>query len=224
MTKRTVGGIFLVSVLVLSGTLLFRYYQNYRSLIELTKPTSGFEIVSSIQYTPSFPTPFAQVDGKGVWVVSTGKISNLMLKDHQSSEALGEASVLEMVTRDNRKRVEKMRFILQLSSISDPRRNLIPWVVSQASQLRSLAKPPGDALLSRDKLAQLFPEGSQWIFVPFLEPDSEAVLESLPEYRFYAQRYYGNDLDNIRSFIEADLLGSYKDPILVLDIFHFSKQ
>lgn len=213
----------LFSILLIAGFYSARYFFYLRPLAILTEPIANSEIVSQVEFTPSFLSSFARIEGRGILTVSTGKISHSVVKDRESGEVFGQAKILETFTRDNLGRIEKLEFIVQLSPSGNLSRNVIPWIISRASQFQSLPEPGYGEVLGEEALSQLFSKGSQWVFIPLLDLNSEGVFEALPEYRYYAQRYYGDEIGKFQNFVEAKLLGIYRNPILLLDIFYFSK-
>lgn len=212
--------LILVLALALAGFVAVRYYQDYRSLAALAEPLSPGEAVSDLLFTPSFPNPLAQLSGPGITVIATGKLSNFELVEAESGKTIGRASILETVTKDSAGKLKKLRFILQLSPTGDPQRNLIPWIIARAADLQGLSGTKSSEIATNDQLAQIFSRGSKWIFIPITDLSSDDIWKPLPEYQFYARSYYGDKLANFRAFIEDGLLGSWKKPILLLDIFY----
>ena len=212
--------LILISTLALVGFIAVRYYLDYRSSMVLTESISAGEGVSSVLFVPSFPSPFVQLNGTGILAVSTGEVSDSEFINAQSGETIGKASVLDTVTRDSVGKLKEIRFILQLSSIANSQRNLIPWINTRAFQLRKLLKPKSGENITNNQLAQIFPKGSKWILIPALDLDSIDIWETLPEYQFYVRSYYGGKLAKFRNFVERGLSGSWKMPIPLLDIFY----
>ncbi len=212
--------LILIATLVLIVLIAAKCYLNYRSSTALIESISTGEGVSSVLFSPSFPSSFAQISGPGILVVSTGKISNFKFVDEKSGKTIGKASILDAVTKNSAGKLKKIPFILQLSSTTDSQRNLIPWITAKASQLRKLPAPESGQYLTNSQLSQIFIKGSKWIFIPVLDLESAEIWESLPEYHFYVRSYYGEKLAEFRSFVENGLSGSWKRSVPLQDVFY----
>ena len=204
---------FIIAIILIAEAVLIVLGINYRKtqaereavLLDIGI-TVDISSVIDVELSPSFPTSFDTVDVTGIFLVSTGNISNLELKDGSTGEVIAQSSILETVAYDSNGKVKRLLFVLQLSPITSPDRNVMPWVVQK------------DEMLSNEQLAQLFPKGSPWLFIPFLNLGEDEVKEFLVEYGSYAQRYYRDSLSSLQDFINNGLVGGYSKPILLLDL------
>ncbi len=199
----------------------FRYWRDARESAELVSTILESEVVKDVRFVPSFSSSFTSLEGKGILAVSTGEVSRAKLRDRSTGKIIAESSVLKVVTKNNEGEAQRLLFVLQLTPINSPQRNLIPWITQKAAQLRSLSLSADNDLLTDEQLTQLFPKGSRWIFLPLIDLDSEEIQESIVEYSSYTQKYYGDTFSSLKTFIESDLSGRYSKPILLLDIFYY---
>ncbi|NIT04029.1 hypothetical protein GTO10_03825 [Candidatus Saccharibacteria bacterium] len=216
--------LILILILAVEAVLLVFGYNYWQEQNRLYGVLSGVEetlgVTSSANFSPSFPSSFETVSGTyGLSVVSMGRVSAIDLKSAQKREAVAKAGVLEVVTVNANGRTKKLNLAVQMASVADPQRNLMPWVAEKGAELASVELASADTMLSDTKLAEIFPEGSYLTFVPLTDLDREEIQESLPEYLSYASQYYGDALSKLKSFFDSNLSGSFNKVILVLDVF-----
>ncbi|GMR19390.1 MAG: hypothetical protein BMS9Abin34_527 [Patescibacteria group bacterium] len=217
VSQLKVAFILTVVVLLLAGG--FWYRRSVRSAKELVSSITSGSAVNKVGFQPSFPSSFVEWDGFGVTVVSTGQASDYEIRDRATSKVLASSQILETMSKGKDGKVKKIYFTVQLTPILSPQRSINSWIIKRAAEL-------GPQILSEDEpytletIKELFPRGSKWVFVPFLDLETEEVRKALLEYQFYAKAYYGKDLSKIRSYVENGLLGNWSKPIFPLDIFY----
>lgn len=224
-----IAAVLLVEVVLIVAGVYYRHRTNeYLTLTSGLTEDFGETAVLEIHLDkPSFPTSFTSMECLGFLTASTGKVSDYKMKDSNTGEVVALASVLETVARDrdNPTKPKVLSLVVQLVSISSPERNVIPWVVRRAAELRS-QEVPEDTPLTKEQLTQLFSKGTVWVFVPFLSLDKEET-DQLVEYSSYIARYYGGfsypKLENLvgEGADHHPTLGVASKPIPLLDIFQY---
>ncbi|GMR19067.1 MAG: hypothetical protein BMS9Abin34_192 [Patescibacteria group bacterium] len=226
-SKFLIGVIILVeAVLIVAGVT---YRQNFNRDFELVA-NEGFNrsAVLDIRDELSFPTSFTDIEIWGFQVASTGRVYEYTLKDAQTGDEFGVATVLDTVTRDrdDPDNLKRLPLVVQFSLSSDPSRNLMPWVSEKAAKLNPQDVAVGSDFLSTERIAQIFPQGGSWVFVPLLDLTREE-LGQIVEYIYYAQRYYGGTTyPDVEKLIKDSpdkhaLLGEAGKPIFILATFSY---
>lgn len=175
---------------------------------------------------PSFPTSFEGFDILGFQVASTGRVSKIKLKDSDSGKVIGEAAILETVTRDrgDPDNLIRLPLIVQFTPSSSPDRDVMPWVMEEAARLSSVSIPNSPPVLSKDQIEEIFPRGTIWSFIPLVDLSQE-YLDKTTELVSYAQKYYGGtahpQLEKLfqESPDRHPLLGEVSKPVFLLGIF-----
>jgi len=221
----------LIGLIVLIEAVLIVAGLTYRQ-----KVSRDFELVSEERFNTSavldihidqefFPTSFESMETWGILAVSTGRVYGRVLKDAESGDEIGTATILEVAARDrgDPDRVKVLPLVVQFARLNDPGRNLMPWVLESASDLRPAGLNAGPDILSGEQVAQVFPRGTIWVFVPLTDLSREE-LGQLVEYKNYVGRYYGGDAypGLAKLFKESPdrhaLLGEASGPIFLLAI------
>lgn len=219
--------LILILILAVEAVLLVFGYNYWREQNRLFALISDVEeplgVLPGTSFNPSFPTSFETVSNVySLSVVSTGRVSNVELKDRGTGEVVAKAGVLETVALNTNGKAKKLDLVVQMAPVSDPQRNLMPWVVETAAELGSVDLASGSTMLGDSKLAQIFPEGRYMTFIPLTDLGREEIQESLPEYLSYASQYYGGTFSKLKSFLDDGLSDSFNRSILVLDILELS--
>lgn len=208
--------IFIAAAALLAGGVW--YWQSNSIVKELVSLITPGSAVNKIGFQPSFPSSFADWDGYGITVVSTGKVFSRKIKYDATGEIIADSHILETLSKGGGGKVEKIYFVVQITLISNPQRNINSWIVRRAAELGSQTLAE-DKPLTLEEMQNLFPPGSRWILVPLMDPGSEEAREAIPEYIYYAQAHYGEDLPELRKYVESSLLGNFRKPLFLLDIF-----
>lgn len=224
-----IGVVLLIELVLIVAGLVYR--RNFNRDFKLV---AGEEFSSSavldIRDELSFPTSFTDIEIWGFQVASTGRVREQKLRDSETGGILGTATILETVTRDREDpdNLKRLPLIVQLSLVSDPSRNLMPWVLEKAVELSPQEDiTVGSEVLSVEQITRIFPQGEFWSFVPLLDLTREE-LGQVVEYTSYARRYYGGDIyPNVEKLIKDSpdkhaLLGKASGPIFVLATFFHS--
>ncbi len=172
-----------------------------------------------------YPTSFEQMETWGVLASPTGRIYNRELKNAKTGEILGTATVVEVMTRDrgDPNRLKRFPLIVQFTPLDSPKRNIMPWVLEKAAELSSRNIPAGSEALPLEQVAQIFPRGEMWVFVPLIDLDREE-LNRIAELKFYTEIYYGGTTyprltDLFKESPDRHvLLGKASIPILLLAV------
>ncbi len=229
--KILIGAVVLAEIALIVWGLIYRQNRNQDFTLLQGRDFGGSTVLEIFLEHPSFPTSFEGFEILGFLVASTGRVSKLQLKDNNSGEVLGEATVLETVTRDrgDPDNLIRLFLIVQFSPTGDPNRNVMSWVLKEATRLRSLSFPTETTVLSEDQIKEIFPRGTLWSFIPLVDLSKE-YLDKTTELTSYARRYYGGttypQLEKL--FRESPdrhaLLGEVSEPIMVLGIFELQTE
>lgn len=147
--------------------------------------------------------------------VSTGEVSQFTMENAYTGEPIGEATSLKAITKNNQGQIIAIEIVLQISPLDNLNKNIIPAFIAQAALAKS-ATLPGEIgeRLSQDQIAQLFPKGSIWLFNLIIETSFD-LNQVEQEYSFYTKRFYGDGIEDLRSFTESGLTTGYNKPILI---------
>ena len=225
--KILIGAVVLIEVVLIVAGIIHR--QNFNNDFDLVAGDLFSEsAILDIREELSFPTSFTDIEIWGFYVTPTGRVYDQVLKDSQTGDVLGTATVLDTATRDREDpdNIKRLPLIVQFVSANDPSRNVMPWVLERAIELGSQDITVGSGFLSTEQIAQIFPRGGIWSFVPLLDLNREE-LGQVVEYTYYARRYYGaNTYPNVENLIKESpdrhaLLGEAGRPIFILATFSY---
>lgn len=239
VTKRlfVLLGILIFVGLIVSAIFLWR--QNVSKNRLLVSVISPGEAIQTIYSTPSesiasYPTSRLPPESEGPFVppktleltkevgilaVSTGEISSTVLKNSEG-EKLAKATTLKVLTLDNDGKIETLNIVLQIFPANDPGKNVIPWFIERAANIRSLTITfNSSSMLLKEQIAEIFPNGSLWVFKPLVDLDSVFLSPDLKKgYIPLARQYYGNHLPSLTSYLDSGLKTNYKRQLLLIGI------
>jgi|SRR3990170_2221111 len=198
----------------------FLYSRKNKIEEDLLSSITAGSAVESVIFQPSFPSNISPWEDLGVSVVSNGEVKDLIIKNHETGETVAKAKSIGTLTRGGDGRVKHLNFLVQLTTLSDPNRNVVYWIIKRAAALKSLVYSDSTQVYTDEQLINLFPSGSKWILIPLSDTGSEFVRESIPEYADYIRMQYGDGLDKLRNYLRGGLTGTWNDPVPTLDIFY----
>lgn len=221
--KILIGAVALVQIaLIVAG---INYRQNWNRDFQLVSGEFfGGAAVHNVNYEPSFPTNYGNVELRGIQAASTGEVYERILKDEETGELLGVATILKTVTRerDALNILKRISFIVQFVSATNTDRNILPWVLGRAATLNKEAALPSRTL-TPEEVSQILPRGTIWVFVPLVDLTLDELSQTI-EYSYYSRRYFGGSIyPNLNRLFRKspdsiDLLGKASIPIPLLDI------
>jgi hypothetical protein len=223
--KILIGAVVLIEIVLIIWGLIYRQNRNQDFALVQGKDFNGSMVLEISLEKTSFPTSFEGFEVLGFQVASTGRISKLKLKDGTSGELLGEATILETVSRDrgDPDNLIRLSLIVQFASVGNPDRNVLPWVLKEAARLSSISISSDSPILSEDQIKEIFPRGSIWSLIPLVDLGREQ-LDKVVELSSYAQRYYGgNTYPELEKLFQDSpdrhsLLGEVSKPIFLLEV------
>ena len=145
--------------------------------------------------------------------VSTGEVYGYRMKDADTGEDIAEASVLDVITKDDKGNPKTLGIILQIFPNGDRETNIFQGPLKTLSLIHSTSLPDK---VSNEKLAELFLLGSEWSFYPLVDPFLKFPSDN-PEayYAEYSKKYYGKNVVLIKEFFESGLTKDYDKPLLI---------
>jgi hypothetical protein len=151
-----------------------------------------------------------------IYGISTGEVYGYRMKDANTSEHIADASVLNIITKDDEGNAKTLGIILQIFPINDRDTNIFQGPLKTLSSINSTSLP---SKVTNKELAELLPKGSGWTLIPLIDPFLRFSLDN-PEayYAVYSKKYYGEDVALIKEFIESGLTKDYDKPLLILGI------
>jgi len=226
--KLLIGLFILADLLLISWGIIYRSNLNRDYDLYTALPLNNPGITLGGIFTLdllSFPTTEdALEDAVASGSVATGRIQERKMYDRRTGELLGKATLVEVVTPNPTNPLKLMRIplVVEFSLASDPRRNVMPWVLKTAVNLVKVPVAVNSELISREQVERIFSRGSAWNFIPLLDIDnSQIVLSQVVEFTAYANRYYGGS-NYGESGLFNRLLGRSWYP-LILDIAPLSE-
>ena len=229
--KILIGAAILSEIILVIWGITYRINYNRDYELVAGDEFDGSAVTGDRLENPPFPTSFANVEISGFQAASTGRVYNTELKDRDSGEKLGTATILEVVSRDrgDPDNLISLKLIVQFAPEGNPNHNLMPWVLKRATELSSSSIQIDSSILPEEKVKEIFPRGTVWSFAPLADLGREE-LNQMPELLYYAERYYGGKSypEVEKLFLDSPdhhaLLGKVSLPIFTLDVFEYLTQ
>ena len=98
--KILIGAAILSEIILVIWGITHRINYNRDYELVAGDEFDGSAVTGDRLENPPFPTSFANVEISGFQAASTGRVYNTELKDRDSGEKLGTATILEVVSRD----------------------------------------------------------------------------------------------------------------------------
>ena len=221
--RRTSIQIILGSLLLIMFVALLLLLIKYRKVEYETLTTNiavgdGVHILyegPSLDQAVSEDPPNIVIEKTSIHAVSTGKVSGYKMKDSNSGVHIANASILTVVTKDDNGNNKTIKILLQMFPVESPDLNIYPNIVQILSQINPELISDNNKL-TNTQLKEAFPRGTEWYFIPLIDPSLELLTEEGgDEYDDYISKYYGDEVSQIKKFIESGLTEKFDNLLLI---------
>ncbi len=210
--------LIILGALILIGAAALFFFLNRQKKSEYEALTSNIPAGEGVQVSEQTNVegaPDSIAEEIAINTISTGEVHSYKMKDADTGEHIADASVLVVVTKDNEGNTKTIEIILQIFPANNPEINIFPAALQTLSRINDTSFPNNK--VSNTKLAELFPQGSEWSFSMLVDPFLRFPSDN-PEalYAEYSKKYSGRNVALLKEFLESGLTIDYDKPLLII--------